>query len=248
MAEYTNNLHLIKPTQSENYDVDVANTNNEIIDTAIGSKVSKVAGKGLSSNDFTTEYKRKIDGLQKIYKYKGSVTNYSDLANITDKSNGDVWNVTSQNKDYAWNENEWTLLGTNTDLSDYVTDEELDDIVNPITEEQGQMSEDITDIQSDISNIQDDIEEINDEIAINKSTVTTSAAILENTDYTIPLNYKVGADVLDIYYMGEKLVKGTHYIEVGNTDSISNKIQFYNWGQSVPTGRTIEFIVRGVYS
>lgn len=81
-----------------------------------------------------------------------------------------------------------------------------------------------------------------------KSIVTTTATISENTDYTIPLNYKVGADVLDIYYMGEKLVKGTHYIEVGNTDSISNKIQFYNWGQSVPIGRTIEFIVRGVYS
>lgn len=63
MAEYTNNLHLIKPTQSENYDVDVANTNNEIIDTAIGSKVSKVAGKGLSSNDFTDGYKSKLDAL-----------------------------------------------------------------------------------------------------------------------------------------------------------------------------------------
>lgn len=80
-----------------------------------------------------------------------------------------------------------------------------------------------------------------------KSIVTTTATISENTDYTIPLNYKVGADVLDIYYMGEKLVKGTHYIEVGNAGEVSNTIQFYNWGQAVPSGRTIEFIVRGVY-
>lgn len=81
-----------------------------------------------------------------------------------------------------------------------------------------------------------------------KSIITTTATISENTDYTIPLNYKVGADVLEIYYMGERLIKGTHYLEVGNNGAISNTIQFYNWGQSVPTGRTIEFIVRGVYS
>ena len=83
---------------------------------------------------------------------------------------------------------------------------------------------------------------------VQDSTITTQETIAENTDYTIPLNYKVGADVLEIYYMGEKLIKDTHYIEVGNTGAISNIIQFYNWGQSVPTGRTIEFVVRGVYA
>ena len=82
---------------------------------------------------------------------------------------------------------------------------------------------------------------------IQKATITTTEEIAENTNYTIPLNYKVGADVLDIFYMGEKLIKGTHYIEVGTTGSVSNTIQFYNWGQAVPSGRTIEFIVRGVY-
>ena len=82
---------------------------------------------------------------------------------------------------------------------------------------------------------------------IQKATITTTTEIAENTNYTIPLNYKVGADVLDIFYMGEKLIKGTHYIEVGTTGSVSNTIQFYNWGQAVPSGRTIEFIVRGVY-
>lgn len=83
---------------------------------------------------------------------------------------------------------------------------------------------------------------------VQDSTITTQETIAENTDYEIPLYYKVGADVLEIYYMGEKLVKGTHYIEVGNTGAISNIIQFYNWGQAVPTGRTIEFVVRGVYA
>lgn len=77
--------------------------------------------------------------------------------------------------------------------------------------------------------------------------ITTSTTIAQNTNYTIPLKYRVGDNSLEVIYMGERLIKGTHYIEVGNTGSVSNTIQFYEWGQAVPTGRTIEFIVRGVY-
>lgn len=99
----------------------------------------------------------------------------------------------------------------------------------------------------DMNEIKRVVNENADEIIEAKSIITTTEEISENTNYTIPLNYKVGADVLDIFYMGEKLSKGTHYIEVGTTGSVSNTIQFYNWGQAVPTGRTIEFIVRGVY-
>lgn len=99
----------------------------------------------------------------------------------------------------------------------------------------------------DMNEIKRVVNENADEIIAAKSIITTTEEIAENTNYTIPLNYKVGADVLDIFYMGEKLIKGTHYIEVGTTGSVSNTIQFYNWGQAVPSGRTIEFIVRGVY-
>lgn len=41
MAEYTENLSLILPNKNENYNVEVANTNNKLIDTAIGNKVEK---------------------------------------------------------------------------------------------------------------------------------------------------------------------------------------------------------------
>ena len=99
----------------------------------------------------------------------------------------------------------------------------------------------------DMNEIKRVVNENADEIIEAKSIINTTTEIAENTNYTIPLNYKVGSDVLDIYYMGEKLIKGTHYIEVGTTGSVSNTIQFYNWGQAVPSGRTIEFIVRGVY-
>lgn len=80
------------------------------------------------------------------------------------------------------------------------------------------------------------------------TTLTTTTPIAENTNYTIPLNYKVGSNTLDIYYMGEKLVKNEHYIEVGESGAVSNIIQFKDWGQSVPKDRIIEFVVRGEYS
>ena len=45
MADYTENLNLILPKQSESYDVEVANTNNKIIDSALSNKVEKIPRK-----------------------------------------------------------------------------------------------------------------------------------------------------------------------------------------------------------
>lgn len=47
MPNYTKNLKLILPKENENYDVEVANTNNKIIDDKIGNKVEKVPRKRL---------------------------------------------------------------------------------------------------------------------------------------------------------------------------------------------------------
>nr|DAF33155.1 MAG TPA: Head fiber protein [Caudoviricetes sp.] len=63
MSDYTEHYNLKKPLKTENYDVDVANTNNDIIDEKIYNKVDKISGRGLSTNDFTNEYKKKIDRI-----------------------------------------------------------------------------------------------------------------------------------------------------------------------------------------
>lgn len=42
MPNYTEHYNLIKPIESENYNVVVANTNNTLIDNALHSKVEKV--------------------------------------------------------------------------------------------------------------------------------------------------------------------------------------------------------------
>lgn len=63
MSNYTEHYNLKKPLKTENYDVDVANNNNDIIDEKIYNKVDKIPGRGLSTNDFTNEYKKKIDRI-----------------------------------------------------------------------------------------------------------------------------------------------------------------------------------------
>lgn len=124
MAKYTDNCNLILPEQNENYDVDVANANNREIDFQLGNKVNKKAGKDLSTNDFTNEYKSKIDNLQKIYKFRGNVDTYTELNNIY-ANNGDIYNVLDEAKNYAWNGTEWVPLGFVIDMSDFAYKEEI---------------------------------------------------------------------------------------------------------------------------
>ena len=127
MSDYTEHYNLKKPAQSESYNVDDANTNNTIIDTILFGKVDKIPGKGLSQNDFTDSYKKKIDTLQNIYKYRGSVETLEDLNEITGAKGGDVYNVIAENKDYAFNENEnkWDELGSATNVDDLATKAEI---------------------------------------------------------------------------------------------------------------------------
>ena len=72
-------------------------------------------------------------------------------------------------------------------------------------------------------------------------------------EITLPFYYKVGANVLQVYYMGQLLLlssddAGTdgHYREVGEEDSISNKIKLTtDW--SADKGEYFKFVVKGVY-
>lgn len=43
MSDYTKNINLILPKATENYNIDIMNTNNRIIDLEIENKVNKVA-------------------------------------------------------------------------------------------------------------------------------------------------------------------------------------------------------------
>lgn len=77
--------------------------------------------------------------------------------------------------------------------------------------------------------------------------------VLPGGTITLPCNYKVGANVLDVYFNGELLVLSSdaagsngHYLEVGTTGSISNEIQLTNdWGTS--SDYYLAIVVRGEY-
>lgn len=78
--------------------------------------------------------------------------------------------------------------------------------------------------------------------------------VLPGGKITLPCNYKVGANVLDVYFNGELLVLSSdaagsngHYLEVGTTGSISNEIQLTNdWGTG--TDYYLAIVVRGEYT
>ena len=63
MSDYTEHYNLKKPKQTESYNVEDANSNNDIIDKTLFEKQDKETGKGLSTNDFTNLYKKKLDSL-----------------------------------------------------------------------------------------------------------------------------------------------------------------------------------------
>lgn len=71
MANNTTNYNLVKPTADEFYNIEVFNGNADIIDAELkkvndkaDGKVDKITGKGLSTNDYTTEEKTKLAGIE----------------------------------------------------------------------------------------------------------------------------------------------------------------------------------------
>lgn len=118
------------------------------VTAAISNKVDAVEGKGLSTNDFTDEYKAKLDeaktsvawsditdkpdvalksDVSSIYQWKGSVENKSDLPSNAEV--GWVYDVKSMGgMNYGWTGEDWDALGQTFHI-DSITNEEIDEII-----------------------------------------------------------------------------------------------------------------------
>lgn len=81
------------------------------IETQLSNKVDKVEGKGLSTNDFTDDLLNLLKKVSKPLNYKGSVPTYNDLP-IEGNLEGDVWNVTKTDVNYAWTGTDWDPFGS----------------------------------------------------------------------------------------------------------------------------------------
>lgn len=92
---------------------------NQVVNTALGGKVDKVAGKGLSSNDFTDAYKTKLDNidLDNIGNVLGVTVNGQNVVDATDKiAKITIDDLASDYIDIAIDNAAWTtqnLDGTN---------------------------------------------------------------------------------------------------------------------------------------
>lgn len=80
----------------------------------------------MSTNDFTNEYKKKVDALQTLYRFKGNVETLEELNSKTNNNVGDTWNCKEDGNNYCWNKMEWVNIGTNIDLSNYATKGEVE--------------------------------------------------------------------------------------------------------------------------
>lgn len=152
MAEYTIHYNLKKPAKNENYNIDVANSNNDIIDEKLYGKVDKKAGKDLSTNDFTNEYKKKLDTLN----------NYDDADVIKQITN--------------FNERVGKVEEANTEISKNVealkTDNETNETaISELKETTAQNANNITSIQEEQTTQNENIEKNAECIAQNKKDV-----------------------------------------------------------------------------
>ena len=72
--------------------------------------------------------------------------------------------------------------------------------------------------------------------------IINESQINKNTNYILPISYKVGNNSLSIYFENCKLYKDINYIEVGEDES--NIIQFLDW--DVPENSNLEINIKGV--
>ena len=123
-------------------DSDDVNSRFSGVSDALDGKVDVETGKGLSTNDFTDEYKAKLDDaktsvswddvtgkpdLSTVYRYKGSVATFGDLP-TTDLVQGDVYDVQADDMNYGWTGTKWDPLGAIFEITP-ITNAEIDTIV-----------------------------------------------------------------------------------------------------------------------
>lgn len=94
-----------------------------IIKTDLSKKVDKVAGKDLSTNDYTNDDKNRLAIALTYRGVKATIDQLPSSGNMQ----GDMWRVSEDNGDYYWNGTTWLRLGTEEEL-EALTDAEIQQI------------------------------------------------------------------------------------------------------------------------
>lgn len=90
----------------------------KVLQTNKADKATTLAGYGIADAYTKTE----IDALiSAVFRYKGVKATYAEVEAIQNPSVGDVWFVTADGSEYAWNGTAWEKLGPVIDLSHFLT-------------------------------------------------------------------------------------------------------------------------------
>lgn len=157
------------------------------------NEIKKVVNNNATELDNTKDKVEELDQKMNIVvapalTYRGSVTNYSDLSTIENPKNGDIYSVSSENKNYAYGDEGWTEYTPQIDL---------------------------TEINAQIQNLQTQINNI-PTITSQITSLVTEEEIQQNTNYEVP-EYVLGNNSIEIYFEGCKLIKDINYIEADTT-------------------------------
>lgn len=157
------------------------------------NEIKKVVNNNATELDNTKDKVEELDQKMNIVvapalTYRGSVTNYSDLSTIENPKNGDIYSVSSENKNYAYGDEGWTEYTPQIDL---------------------------TEINAQIQNLQTQINNI-PTITSQITSLVTEEEIQQNTNYEVP-KYVLGDNSIEIYFEGCKLIKDINYIEADVT-------------------------------
>lgn len=103
--------------------VDAAHLNH--IEQGIADVESAIPDVSQFATKDDTYTKEQIDAkISSVMSYKGTVATVEDLPNSA--TVGDVYNVTDTGMNYAWNGSQWDALGSDVDLSNYVTNTQFE--------------------------------------------------------------------------------------------------------------------------
>jgi vacuolar-type H+-ATPase subunit I/STV1 len=157
------------------------------------NEIKKVVNNNATELDNTKDKVEELDQKMNIVvapalTYRGSVTNYSDLSTIENPKNGDIYSVTSENKNYVYADEGWIEYTAEIDLSE---------------------------INSQIQNLQSQINNI-PTIQCQVYSRVLEEEVEQNTNYEVP-EYPLGNNSIEIYFEGSKLIKDINYIEADST-------------------------------
>lgn len=120
--------------------------------------------------------------------YRGSVTNYSDLSTIENPKNGDIYSVSSENKNYVYSDEGWIEYTAEIDLTE--------------------INAQIQNLQIQINNIPTIQQQVYSRVLEDE--------VEQNTNYEVP-EYVLNNNSITIFFEGCKLIKDINYIEADTT-------------------------------